>query len=58
MAFEMERNALLAFLQELVNRKDGKPPTDKAFANIEEGKMWLRSLPGFPIDRYAPGRSP
>ncbi len=37
MAFEMERNALVEFLQELVKRKDGSPPTDKAFANIEAG---------------------
>ena len=34
MAFEMERAALVDFLQELVKRKDGKP-TDKAFSNIE-----------------------
>ena len=41
MAFEMERNALVAFLQDLVNRKDdGKPPTDKAFANIEAAVEW------------------
>ena len=36
MAYEMERQALVSFLQDLVNRKDdGKPPTDKAFSNIE-----------------------
>jgi transitional endoplasmic reticulum ATPase len=35
MAFEMERNALVAFLQELVTRKDEGKPTDKAFANID-----------------------
>src|SRR4029077_1185135 len=37
MSFEMERNALVEFLKELVSRKEGKPPTDKAFANIEAG---------------------
>ena len=37
MANEMERQALVSFLQELVNRAgDGKkPPVDKAFSNIE-----------------------
>ena len=41
MAFEMERNALVASLQDLVNRKDdGKPPTDTAFANIEAAVEW------------------
>ena len=41
MAFEMERTALVAFLQDLVNRKDdGKPPADKAFANIEAAVEW------------------
>ena len=35
MAFEMERGALVAFLQELVNRAEDKKPTDKAFANID-----------------------
>lgn len=35
MAFEMERDALVTFLQELVSRKTDKPPADKAFANID-----------------------
>jgi ATPase family protein associated with various cellular activities (AAA) len=33
--FEMERNALVAFLQDLVARSGEKKPTDKAFANID-----------------------
>jgi transitional endoplasmic reticulum ATPase len=35
MAYEMERQALVEFLQELVNRKSDGKPTDKAFKNIE-----------------------
>jgi transitional endoplasmic reticulum ATPase len=33
--FEMERQALVSFLQDLVSRAGEKKPTDKAFANIE-----------------------
>ena len=35
MSFEMERSALVQFLQDLVADKSGKPPVDKAFANID-----------------------
>ena len=35
MSFEMERSALVSFLQDLVADKSGKPPVDKAFSNIE-----------------------
>jgi hypothetical protein len=35
MAYEMERNALVSFLQDLVSRAGEKKPTDKAFANID-----------------------
>lgn len=35
MAFEMERSALVEFLQGLVADRSGKPPVDKAFANID-----------------------
>ena len=35
MAFEMERSALVNFLQDLVSRAGEKKPTDKAFANID-----------------------
>lgn len=35
MAFEMERNALVSFLQELVKGAGEKKPADKAFSNIE-----------------------
>jgi transitional endoplasmic reticulum ATPase len=47
----MERTALVAFLQDLVNRKDdGKPPTDKAFANIEAAIEYSGSKIILPAD--------
>jgi len=50
MAFEMERQALVEFLQELVSRKDGKPPTDKAFSNIDASIEYSGSKIILPAD--------
>lgn len=50
MAFEMERQALVQFLQELVANKGDKPPTDKAFANIEAAIEYSGSKIILPAD--------
>ena len=50
MSSEMERGLLLKFLQELVSRKDGKPPTDKAFSNIEAAVEFSGSKIVLPAD--------
>jgi len=50
MAFEMERSALVAFLQDLVNRAGEKKPTDKAFANIDASIEYSGSKIILPAD--------
>src|SRR5882672_7404439 len=50
MAFEMERSALVAFLQDLVSRAGDKKPTDKAFANIDASIEYRGSKIVLPAD--------
>ena len=50
MAYEMERNALVSFLQELVKGAGEKKPTDKAFSNIEASIEYSGSKIVLPAD--------